>query len=180
MQDALKAAQGVNESPAATDDEVANALSALQNAQAALVATPTSDQLSDLRAEIEAGANLKKSDYTAESWAAYQKALEAANALFGSDETSATDVEKATQALKDARNALAKPTIDSGTNQSGTQSGAQDGSNQGDSNNQGKNSGAFVQTNDSTPFFAAAAGVAAFAAAVVGAFAAARRRLIGR
>ncbi|WP_294377370.1 penicillin-binding Tp47 domain C-containing protein [uncultured Slackia sp.] len=180
FQNALTAAQGVNESVAATDDEVANALSALQNAQAALAATPTSDQLSDLRAEIEAGANLNKSDYTAESWAAYQKALEAANALFGSDEASATDVERATQALKDARNALAKPTANSAANQSGIQSGAQDGSNQGNSNNQDKNSGAFVQTNDSTPFFAAAAGVAAFAAAVVGAFAAARRRLIGR
>ncbi len=180
FQNALTTAQGVNESVAATDDEVANALSALQNAQAALAATPSSDQLSDLRAEIEAGANLNKSDYTAESWAAYQKALEAANALFDSDETSATDVEKATQALKDARNALAKPTANPGTNQSDAQSGAQDGSNQGDSSNQGKNSGAFVQTNDSTPFFAAAAGVAAFAAAVAGAFAAARRRLIGR
>ena len=180
FQNALTTAQGVNESVAATDGEVANALSALQNAQAALAATPTSDQLSDLRAEIEAGANLNKSDYTAESWAAYQKALEAANALFGSDETSAADVEKATQALKDARNALAKPTANPGTNQSGAQSGAQGGSNQGDSNNQGKNSGSFVQTNDSTPFFAAAAGVAAFAAAVAGAFAVARRRLIGR
>ena len=180
FQNALTTAQDVNESVAATDGEVANALSALQNAQAALAATPTSDQLSDLRAEIEAGANLNKSDYTAESWAAYQKALEAANALFGSDETSAADVEKATQALKDARNALAKPTANPGTNQSGAQSGAQGGSNQGDSNNQGKNSGSFVQTNDSTPFFAAAAGVAAFAAAAAGAFAVARRRLIGR
>ena len=36
FQDALSAAQGVNESPAASDDEVANALSTLQNAQAAL------------------------------------------------------------------------------------------------------------------------------------------------
>ena len=177
FQNALKAARSVNESVAASDEEVASALSALQNAQAALVATPTSDQLSDLRAEIEAGANLNKADYTAESWAAYQKALEAANALFGSDETSATDVEKATQALKDARAALAK----SSTNPAGSsQTGTQNGSNQAASDKQDDNSGTFAQTSDSTPALAVAGGFMAFAAVVTGAVAAVRRRLFGK
>ena len=112
FQAALKDAQGVNESVSATDDEVANALSALQGAQAALVAAPNSDQLADLRAEIEAGSNLKESDYTSESWAAYQQAVKAAEALFGDEDTSAADVESATAAVKQAREQLVKPSVE--------------------------------------------------------------------
>ena len=112
FQTALKAAQGVNESVSATDEEVANALSALQGAQAALAATPTADQLADLRAEIEAGSNLKEADYTSESWAAYQQAVKAAEALFGDEDTSAADVESATAAVKQAREQLVKPSVE--------------------------------------------------------------------
>ena len=112
FQAALKDAQGVNESVSATDDEVANALSALQGAQAALAATPTADQLADLRAEIEAGSNLKEADYTSESWAAYQQAVKAAEALFGDEDTSAADVESATAAVKQAREQLVKPSVE--------------------------------------------------------------------
>ena len=176
FQDALSTAKGVNESPAASDDEVANALSTLQNAQAALVAASTPDQLADLRAEIEAGANLNKADYTAESWAAYQKALEAANAIFGSDEVSATDVEKATQALKDAREALAKPIANSESSQTGTRNE----SNQAAPSKQGDSSDTFARTNDSMPALAVAAGFMAFVAAATGAIAAVRRRLFDK
>ena len=112
FQAALKDAQGVNESVSATDEEVANALSALQGAQAALAATPTADQLADLRAEIESGSNLKESDYTSESWAAYQQAVKAAEALFGDEDTSAADVESATAAVKQAREQLVKPSVE--------------------------------------------------------------------
>ena len=136
FQTALKDAQGVNESVSATDEEVANALSALQGAQAALAATPTADQLADLRAEIEAGSNLKEADYTSESWATYQQAVKAAEALFGDENTSAADVESATAAVKQAREQLAKPTVENppagstGTDNSGNGSGT-DGSGNG-------------------------------------------------
>ena len=136
FQKALETAQGVNESVSATDEEVANALSTLQSAQAALAATPTADQLADLRAEIEAGSNLKESDYTSESWAAYQQAVKAAEALFGDENTSAADVESATAAVKKAREQLAKPTVENppagstGTDGSGNGSGT-DGSGNG-------------------------------------------------
>lgn len=120
FQTALKAAQGVNESVSATDEEVADALSALQSAQAALAATPTADQLADLRAEIEAGSNLKEVDYTSESWAAYQQAVKVAEALFGDENTSAADVKAATTALKAAREALAKPSQSSKGNSTST------------------------------------------------------------
>lgn len=111
FQAALNAARGVNESVSATDEEVASALSALQGAQAALVAAPNSDQLADLRAEIEAGSSLKESDYTSESWTVYQNAVKAAEGLFGNEDASAADVESATAAVKQAREQLVKPSV---------------------------------------------------------------------
>lgn len=109
FQDALSAAQGVNESPAASDDEVANSLSTLQNAQAALAKAATTDQKTNLKVEIDRADVLNESDYTADSWKAYQSALAAAQSVLSKDDVSAADVETATTALKTAREALAKP-----------------------------------------------------------------------
>ena len=135
FQAALNAARGVNESVSATDEEVASALSALQSAQAALAATPTADQLADLRAEIEAGSNLKESDYTSESWAAYQQAVKAAEELFDNEDASTADVESATAAVKQAREQLAKPTVENppagGTGTDGSGSGSDTGNGDG-------------------------------------------------
>ena len=120
FQDALSAAQGVNESPAASDDEVANALSTLQNAQAALVKAATTDQKTDLKVEIGRADALNESDYTADSWKAYQSALAAAQTVLSKDDASAADVEAATTTLKTAREALAKPSQSSKGNTSST------------------------------------------------------------
>ena len=109
FQDALSAAKGVNESPAASDDEVANALSTLQNAQAALAKAATTDQKTDLKVEIGRADVLNESDYTADSWKAYQSALAAAQSVLSKDDASAAEVETAMTALKTAREALAKP-----------------------------------------------------------------------
>ena len=120
FQDALSAAQGVNESPAASDDEVANALSTLQNAQAALAKAATTDQKTDLKVEIGRADALNESDYTADSWKAYQSALAAAQTVLSKDDASAADVEAATTTLKTAREALAKPSQSSKGNTSST------------------------------------------------------------
>lgn len=120
FQDALSAAQGVNESPAASDDEVANALSTLQNAQAALAKAATTDQKTDLKVEIGRTDALNESDYTADSWKAYQSALAAAQSVLSKDDASAADVEAATTALKAAREALAKPSQSSKGNSTST------------------------------------------------------------
>ena len=120
FQDALSAAQGVNESPAASDDEVANALSKLQNAQAALAKAATTDQKTDLKVEIGRADVLNESDYTADSWKAYQTALAAAQSVLSKDDASAADVEAATTALKTAREALAKPSQSSKDNSTST------------------------------------------------------------
>ena len=165
FQTALKAAQGVNGSVSATDEEVANALSALQGAQAALAATPTADQLADLRAEIEAGSSLKESDYTSESWAAYQKAVKAAEALFGDEDTSAADVESATAAVKQAREQLAKPTVENppagstGTDGSGNGNGT-DGSDNGTGTGDGTGNGASTGDGNGAATGATGAGTA--------------------
>ena len=120
FQDALSAARGVNESPAASDDEVANALSTLQNAQAALAKAATTDQKTDLKVEIGRADALNESDYTADSWKAYQSALAAAQSVLSKDDASAADVEAATTALKTAREALAKPSQSSKGNSMST------------------------------------------------------------
>ena len=120
FQDALSTAKGVNESPAASDDEVANALSTLQNAQAALAKAATTDQKTDLKVEIGRADALNESDYTADSWKAYQSALAAAQSVLSKDDTSAADVEAATTALKAAREALAKPSQSSKGNSTST------------------------------------------------------------
>ena len=181
FQTALKAAQGVNGSVSATDEEVANALSALQGAQAALAATPTADQLADLRAEIEAGSSLKESDYTSESWAAYQKAVKAAEALFGDEDTSAADVESATAAVKQAREQLAKPTVENppagstGTDGSGNGNGAATGATGAAASATGTGAASgLATTGDVAPI--AATGAAAFGAAALAAVARFMRR----
>lgn len=120
FQDALTAAQGVNDNPAASDDEVANALSTLQNAQAALAKAATTDQKTDLKVEIGRADVLNESDYTADSWKAYQSALAAAQAVLSKDDASAAEVETATAALKTAREALAKPSQSSKDNSTST------------------------------------------------------------
>ena len=191
FQAALKDAQGVSESVSATDEQVANALSALQGAQAALAATPTADQLADLRAEIEAGSNLKEADYTSESWAAYQQAVKAAEALFGDEDTSAADVESATAAVKQAREQLVKPSVENppaggtGTNGSGSDTGnGTDGSGNGANSGTGNGAAAsatgtgaasgLATTGDVAPM--AATGIAAVGAAALAALARFMRR----
>ena len=179
----------MNESVSATDEGVANALSALQGAQAALVKTPTADQLADLRAEIEAGSNLKESDYTSESWAAYQQAVKDAEALFDNENTSAADVESATTAVKQAREQLAKPTVENppaggtGTDGSGSGNGT-DGSGNGTAASDGNGAAAsatgtgtasgLATTGDVAPV--AATGAAAIGAAALAAVARFMRR----
>lgn len=191
FQAALNAARDVNESVSATDEEVANALSALQGAQAALVAAPNSDQLADLRAEIEAGSNLKEADYTSESWAAYQQAVKAAEALFGDEDTSAADVESATAAVKQAREQLVKPSVenppasddtgkaDTGTKADNNTGKADDGAKASDTGAAADKSAAgadagLVSTGDVAPM--AATGIAAVGAAALAAVARFMRR----
>ena len=170
FQDALSAAQGVNESPAASDDEVANALSTLQNAQAALAKAATTDQKTDLKVEIGRADALAESDYTADSWKAYQSALAAAQSVLSKDDTSAADVEAATTALKAAREALAKPSQSSKGNSTSTTTTTTTSS----SSKQDATKGDLPTTGDNQ--LVAGGIVAALGAAIIAAGATLRRR----
>ena len=170
FQDALSAAQGVNESPAASDDEVANALSTLQNAQAALAKAATTDQKTDLKVEIGRADALNESDYTADSWKAYQSALAAAQSVLSKDDTSAADVEAATTALKAAREALAKPSQSSKGNSTSTTTTTTTSS----SSKQDATKGDLPTTGDNQ--LVAGGIVAALGAAIIAAGATLRRR----
>ena len=170
FQDALSAAQGVNESPAASDDEVANALSTLENAQAALAKAATTDQKTDLKVEIGRADALNESDYTADSWKAYQSALAAAQSVLSKDDTSAADVEAATTALKAAREALAKPSQSSKGNSTSTTTTTTTSS----SSKQDATKGDLPTTGDNQ--LVAGGIVAALGAAIIAAGATLRRR----
>ena len=170
FQDALSAARGVNESSAATDDEVANALSTLQNAQAALAKAATTDQKTDLKVEIGRADVLNESDYTADSWKAYQSALAAAQAVLSKDDASAADVEAATTALKTAREALAKSSQNPKDNSTSTTTTTTTSS----SNKQDAAKGDLPTTGDNQ--LVAGGIVAALGAAIIAAGATLRRR----
>ena len=170
FQDALSTAKGVNESPAASDDEVANALSTLQNAQAALAKAATTDQKTDLKVEIGRADALNESDYTADSWKAYQSALAAAQSVLSKDDTSAADVEAATTALKAAREALAKPSQSSKGNSTSTTTTTTTSS----SSKQDATKGDLPTTGDNQ--LVAGGIVAALGAAIIAAGATLRRR----
>ena len=170
FQDALTAAQGVNKSVAATDDDVANALSTLQKAQAALAKAATTDQKTDLKVEIGRADVLNESDYTADSWKAYQSALAAAQSVLSNDDASAAEVESATAALKTAREALAKPSQSSKDNSTSTTTTTTTSS----SSKQGAAKGDLPTTGDNQ--LVAGGIAAALGAAIIAAGATLRRR----
>ena len=187
FQSALTSAKDAQSKVDATDDEIAQALTALTDAQAALAAKATDDSKAELNQQIGAGSNLNQSDYTEDSWKAYADALATAQKLAKDSDASDVDVQAAAAALKQAREALAKPSSETpatpqqpsagAQSNNGTQSGAD--SQQSAANN-GDKAGTFAQTNDATSAFGIAALAAAFAAAIAGAVAFARRRLLGK
>lgn len=61
-----------------------------------------------LRELLEADAKLSETDYTAESWTAYKKALTHAKDILASDQASLQDVRQALTSYQEAREALAK------------------------------------------------------------------------
>ena len=57
---------------------------------------------------MDAAAKLKESDYTADSWAAFVKALDAAKAVLANDNATQEEINNATGALFKAEEALVK------------------------------------------------------------------------
>ena len=109
LADALTNANEVNANVEATDGDINQAVNALQSAIDGLAARANQQQKDALAEEIAAGAELKESDYTADSWKAYAAALAQAKELAGSDDPAGVDIVAATESLHQARESLAKP-----------------------------------------------------------------------
>ncbi|MDO4849893.1 MAG: penicillin-binding Tp47 domain C-containing protein [Coriobacteriia bacterium] len=167
FQSALDAAKKVAADASATDAQIEAARDALVNAQTNLATAATSDQKTDLKVEIGRADVLNESDYTADSWKAYQNALAAAKKVAASDDASAAEVAQAKDALAAARKALTKKPAGQGSTEA-----QQAAANNGDAaNGNGKKT---PKTSDAS---LAVSGIAALGAALTGIAATIRRRL---
>ncbi len=170
FQAALDAAKKVAADATATDAQAQAARDALVNAQTALATAATSDQKTNLKVEIGRADVLSESDYTADSWKAYQAALAAAKKVAASDDASAAEVAQANDALAAARKALAKKSAEQASSET-QQAGASNGDAATTSgNDSGKKT---PKTSDAS---LAVSGVAGLGAALTGIAAAIRRR----
>ncbi len=177
---ALDSAKKVAADSSAADAQVTEAKNALVKAQAALQKAATADQKTDLKVEIGKADVLKEADYTAESWAAYQKALKAAVEVVNGEDLSADEVSQALSQLQKARTALVAAEDESGNSSSngGTTNNVTNNTTNTTNNNAASDSKATgsAKTGDSTLGFAGAFGAIAAAAAAVAAWT--RRRIL--
>ena len=122
LQEAMDAAKDVLDNPAATQEEVNAALTALTKAREVLKKpsqpTPTVDK-SKLQAKTEQinSENLVADDYTSESWEELQQALQKAETVLKDPNATQEEVDAALTALTKAREGLKKsdqptPTVD--------------------------------------------------------------------
>ena len=118
---ALTAAQGVLGNEDATQDQVNDALKALNDARGALAEKPVKPAVdkADLQKAVDDAAKLAADDYTADSWKPFAAALKAAREVLADEEATQDQVNDALKALTDARGALAekpvKPAVDKAT-----------------------------------------------------------------
>jgi len=105
---AFDAAKKVLDSDTATQQQVNDAYTALRTAINGLVNATAKPSKDKLKAAVDAAAKLKESDYTADSWAAFVKALDAAKAVLANDNATQEEINDATGALFKAEEALVK------------------------------------------------------------------------
>ena len=108
MSDALSAAKTVQANAAATDDDIAQALNALNSAVANLAAKATDEAKSALANQIGSAGAVKNDGYTDASWNDFQTALDGAKQVAASEDPSASEVASAVDKLKATQDALTK------------------------------------------------------------------------
>ena len=108
MSDALSAAKTFQANAAATDDDIAQALNALNSAVANLAAKATDEAKSALASQIESAGAVKNDGYTDASWNDFQTALDEAKQVAASEDPSASEVASAVDKLKATQDALTK------------------------------------------------------------------------
>ena len=115
---ALKAAREVLADEEATQEQVNDALKALNDARGALAEKPVKPAVDKaaLQKAVDDAAKLAEDDYTAETWAPFEAALAAAQGVLADEDATQDQVNDALKALNDARGALAekpvKPAVD--------------------------------------------------------------------
>ena len=109
----------------ASDEEIAAAKDKLRSAIDSLVKKA---DMTELKAKVQAAKALKAADYTAESWAAVETALEAAEQLLADGNISQKEADQAAALLKNACDALVKKNSGSNNNGSGNDSSSDDSS----------------------------------------------------
>ncbi|MEK3732956.1 S-layer homology domain-containing protein [Paenibacillus sp. FSL M8-0334] len=112
LQDALDEANRVLNDGNATQQQVDDALTALEDARSKLERIPTVNKtaLENKVTEIN-NENLVQAEYTPATWQALQDALDEANRVLNDGNATQEQVNKALQAVRDARNALARKLI---------------------------------------------------------------------
>ena len=105
FKEALAGAKAVLADTFATEEEVSAAQDELQAAVDGLIKAA---DMTDLESQMKAASALKKADYTEDSWAAVEKALEAAKQLLASKNAVQEEVDRASAALKNACDSLVK------------------------------------------------------------------------
>ena len=100
---AVETAHGVYVDANATQQDVLAAVSALKLAASNLILKPDKTAL---KAQIDAVASKKESDYLSSSWSAFKTALSSANTVYNNGDATATEVANALTALKTATNNL--------------------------------------------------------------------------
>ncbi|WNC14799.1 S-layer homology domain-containing protein [Brevibacillus brevis] len=111
LQQALQHADTVLKDPAATQEQVNAALTALNNAYDGLQPVPSSVDKSKLQAKTEQikSENLKAEDYTSTSWTELQQALQKAETVLADPNATQQEVNEALSSLTKARDGLKKP-----------------------------------------------------------------------
>ena len=108
MSEALTKAKDVQANVAATDDDIAQALNALNSAVNSLAAKATDEAKSTLTDLIASAGAVKNDGYTDASWNNFQTALDKAKQVAAMADPSASEVASAVDKLKATQDALAK------------------------------------------------------------------------
>ena len=111
FESALNAARDALANDDAAQEQVDDALKALNDARAALAEKPAVPAVNkaELQKAVDEAASLKADDYTADTWANFESALNAAREVLADDDATQDQVNDALAALTDARGALKKP-----------------------------------------------------------------------
>lgn len=122
FESALNAANAVAGNAEASQKQADDAVSALKTAVNHLV-TKTAAEKALLKAAVDKASALAPDGYTAESWAAFQTALAAANAILAKTDATVQEIDDAIAALNDAEELLEKTApASSGTSSAGSES----------------------------------------------------------